>query len=106
MSEGFGAQFIVAAHTTINCGLPPPPTGPQDVNAWYAEVQRLPVTRVSGWFGCTIGTPQDEHDVQLFFYDGENHLDPKLRLVAGQDDLVRIWEAIGILIRDRKLGSK
>ena len=86
------------------CGLPPPPDGPVDQNEWYARVQRLPETHITGWFGATIGSPSDDGDVQLWLYDGEgNHLDPTVRLVMPAGDLVRFYISLGRFVRERNL---
>jgi hypothetical protein len=103
MSNNFGVLGEITCRTIIRCGLPAPPFGPEDPGAWYHEVEQLPVTRVTGWFGVTLGSPESEGDVQLFLFD-DDHLRPKVKLVVDSADLVTIHEALGRLIKDRGLG--
>lgn len=96
----FGLDFKIAARATLRCGLPAAPVGPENPNEWYAQAEELPKTRVTGWFGCEIGSDERDDDIQLWFYEGD-HLEPKLRLVADRADLVSIYMALGKLIRER-----
>lgn len=108
-SPGAGYMFgaggaLPSIPSVLRCGLPGPPDGPTDVNEWYSQVQKLPETRITGWFGATIGSPADDGDVQLWLYDGEgNHLDPTVKLVIPASDLIRFYVALGRFVRERNL---
>jgi hypothetical protein len=104
MSQDLGSLGRVVTRSILRCGLPGPPFGPSDSGKWYHEAEQLPATRVSGWFGATLGSPDNDGDVQLFFFDGVDHLKPKMRLVVDVQDLVTIHEALGRLIAERGLG--
>lgn len=90
------------APSMVTLGLPPAPFGPEHVGLWYHEALQLPETRVTGWFGCAIGTggADGDGDVQLFFYNG-NHLEPTMRLVVSQADLMQIFAGLGKLLHER-----
>jgi hypothetical protein len=81
-------------------GLPAPPVGPEKSGEWYHEALQLPETRVTGWFGCALGSEQSDHDVQLLFHNGD-HLEPTVRLVIKADDLMRVFAGIGNLLHTR-----
>jgi hypothetical protein len=81
-------------------GLPPPPVGPENSGEWYHEALQLPATFVSGWFGSTLGSERSDGDVQLLFHD-KDHLEPTLRLVMSQTELLAIFAGIGNFLHTR-----
>jgi hypothetical protein len=110
MSGRNSGELILVARANVRCGLPPPPDGPAEgQDAWYERVEKLPTTRVTGWFGATIGSSERDDDVLLFFYDGDpgdgDHLDPVLKLATSGEDLVAIHAALGDFIKARKLNA-
>jgi hypothetical protein len=95
---GFG--YLPSIPSIVTVGLPAPPDGPENASEWYHEALQLPATYVSGWFGCAIGGERSDSDIQLLFHE-KNHLEPTLRLVVSQTELMAIFAGIGNLLHTR-----
>jgi hypothetical protein len=95
-----GVLGKVTSRSIVTLGLPPPPGGPEDPGQWYHEALQMPKTRVTGYFGVTMGSDEADGDVQLFFHE-DDHLKPTLRLVISQDRLLIIFAELGALLHKR-----